>query len=482
MTNKMTPAIVVCVFLCGTTAFAHRIDEYLQATILSLETNRVQASMRLIPGVLVASSVIASIDSDGDGVFSDDEERAYAQRVLGDLSITMDGKSLQPKLLSWSLPQPAQMRDGLGEIHIEYVININYAINLLSGGKDRKLIIANHHLNRTSVYLMNVLVPQDPNLHILAQKRNEQQSFYELDYQQITAGDAGPGRPLAGVRVWLTGLPFASLFQLGMRHIAEGTDHLLFLLVLLLPAPLLVSGSRWSQPIGTRQSIFRILGIVTAFTIGHSMTLTLAALDAVHVPSRTVEVLIAVSIFVSALHAVRPIFPGREAWIAAFFGLIHGLAFAATLDRLGLGRWERVAGIFAFNLGIETMQMLVVAAILPSLMLLSRTGAYSVFRVAAALFAGIASLGWMAERVLGLQTPVDTIVNVFARHALLTAAGLFLMSLASRVLVTSPAQSKNFPSNQSWVHARSCQPVDCASAEAIGRPQGITASLSSERL
>jgi len=77
-------------------------------------------------------------------------------------------------------------------------------------------------------------------------------------------------------------------------------------------------------------------------------------------------VLIAVSILVSAVHALRPLFPGREARIAAFFGLIHGLAFASTLGELGLGRWERLAGILAFNLGIETMQLVVVAATLPS--------------------------------------------------------------------------------------------------------------------
>ncbi len=120
------------------------------------------------------------------------------------------------------------------------------------------------------------------------------------------------------VAAWLSGVQFSSLFRLGMRHIAEGTDHLLFLLVLLLPAPLLVSGLRWGPPSGVRQSLLRILGIVTAFTIGHSITLSLAALNAVNVPSRPVEVLIAVSILVSAVHACRPIFPGKEAWIAGF--------------------------------------------------------------------------------------------------------------------------------------------------------------------
>src|SRR5580704_9355172 len=107
----------------------------------------------------------------------------------------------------------------------------------------------------------------------------------------------------------MSALGFASIFRLGMRHIAEGTDHLLFLLVLLLPAPLIVAGTKWGPPTGARQSLLRIVGIVTAFTIGHSITLSLAALGAVTVPSHPVEVLIAVSILVSAVHAFRPIFP-----------------------------------------------------------------------------------------------------------------------------------------------------------------------------
>jgi hypothetical protein len=218
-----------------------------------------------------------------------------------------------------------------------------------------------------------------------------------------------------------------------MRHIAEGRDHLLFLLVLLLPAPLLVMGSNWGSPARVRQSLLRILGIVTAFTIGHSITLSLAALGAVTIPSRPVEVLIAISIFVSAVHAFRPIFPGKEAFIAGFFGLIHGLAFAATLDRLGLGRWEGVAGILSFNLGIETMQLLVVASILPSLLLMSRTRAYSVFRIGGAIFAGAASAGWVAERLFAVDTDVDRIVNLFAQHSLLIAISLFLVSITFRL-------------------------------------------------
>jgi hypothetical protein len=435
MKLKLT-ATVVCVLLLGRSAWAHRIDEYLQATIVSLQTNEAQASMRLIPGVMVAPSVIAAIDSNHDGVFSASEKQAYAQRVLGDLSITIDGKKVLPQSLSWSFPEPAQMREGLGEIQIEY------RVELPPGGSNRVLILMNHHLNPTSVYLMNAVVPRDRNLRILAQKRNEVQSVYELDYQQAGTADAASRSSTERFHTWLNGIQLASLFHLGMRHIAEGTDHLLFLLVLLLPAPLLAVGSRWDRPAGVYQSLLRILGIVTAFTLGHSITLSLAAMNFVHVPARPIEVLIAVSILVSAAHALSPIFPGREAWIAAFFGLIHGLAFAATLDRLGLARWERVAGILAFNLGIETMQILVVAAILPSLILMSQARVYSAVRICGALFAGAASLGWIVDRLFNVEVPVDIIVNAIATHALWIAVTLFFGSLACRYLVGSRGQQR----------------------------------------
>jgi len=197
----------------------------------------------------------------------------------------------------------------------------------------------------------------------------------------------------------------------------------------LLPAPLLVVASRWAGFAGVRQSLLRIFKVVTAFTAGHSITLALAALGLVRAPSRPIEVLIAVSILVSAAHAFRPLFPGREAAMAAFFGLIHGLAFAATLGELGLGRWQLVASILGFNLGIEAMQLIVVAVTMPSLVLLSRTRFYSVLRIGGALFAGFVSLGWIAERLLGLHSPVDVVVNGVAHYAVWTAVGLLLLSV-----------------------------------------------------
>lgn len=151
-------------------------------------------------------------------------------------------------------------------------------------------------------------------------------------------------------------------------------------------------------------------------------------------PNRPIEVFIAISILVSAIHALRPLFPGKEAAIAAFFGLIHGLAFASTLTQLGLGRWDRVIGILAFNLGIETMQLVVVAATMPSLILLSRMRAYSILRIGGAMFAGVASSGWIAERMFDLHNPFAMVVESLAHHAIWIAVAVFLISSIAYLL------------------------------------------------
>jgi hypothetical protein len=419
-------ATLICLALPG---FAHRLDEYLQATMISIGKDRVQFSMRLIPGVAVSNVVIGKIDTNRDGVISEGEGQSYARQVLNDLALSLDGQSLTPRIVSVHFPDIQQMRDGLGEIQIEFMAD------LPRGGDHRKLVIENHHQRRISVYLANCLTPQDQDIRVIAQNRNPTQSSYSLDYVQAGGPPASIGESLRQLG------SMENMFRLGMRHIAEGTDHLLFLLALLLPAPLIAFGSRWTGYTGLRGSLAQILKVVTAFTIGHSITLALAGLGVVVVPSRPIEVLIAVSILASSVHALRPIFPGREAFIAAFFGLIHGLAFAATLEQLGLERWVRVANLFAFNVGIETMQLIVVAATMPSLVLLSRTRAYSFVRVGGALFAGIASIGWLAERLLNVQIPVDFVVDGFARNSVWIAGALLLISLIAWWLPARPAKT-----------------------------------------
>lgn len=193
---------------------------------------------------------------------------------------------------------------------------------------------------------------------------------------------------------------FTSMIGLGMKHISEGTDHLLFILVLLLVAPLLPAPKKWGGFGGTKYSVRRLLLIVTAFTAGHSLTLFAGAVGWLRLPSQPIETLIAFSIFISAVHAIRPLFPGRELYVATGFGLIHGLAFAGTLISLNLGGWYMALSILGFNTGIELMQLFVIAVTVPWLILLAQTKDYTPFRILGAGVAGVISVAWMSERIL----------------------------------------------------------------------------------
>jgi hypothetical protein len=241
---------------------------------------------------------------------------------------------------------------------------------------------------------------------------------------------------------WLRG--FAAMFRLGARHIAEGTDHLLFLLALILPAPLVAAGRRWGGYAGGETALSRILKIVTAFTLGHSITLVLGVLGWVRLPGALVESAIALSILVSAVHALVPVFRGREALIAGGFGLVHGLAFAATLTEFGLDPWSLAASVLGFNLGIEALQLLVILAAMPWLVLLARSRAYGPVRVAGATLTGIAAAAWFAERALGLANPVAPLVEAFAAHAawLLVVLALLAGAVTLAGVETSPGRAR----------------------------------------
>lgn len=171
----------------ATPAFAHRVDEYLQATTLSVERDRVQAQIRLTPGIVVFPEVLAFIDTDRNGVVSDAEQRRYAERVLGDLSLTIDGERLALRLVSFQFGDLDVLRDGRG------VIAIDFAAALPRGGAERRLVFENRHFRRIAEYLVNGLVPRDPDIRLGAQHRSYDQSTYRLDYAK--AGDV-PRRPL----------------------------------------------------------------------------------------------------------------------------------------------------------------------------------------------------------------------------------------------------------------------------------------------
>jgi len=224
---------------------------------------------------------------------------------------------------------------------------------------------------------------------------------------------------------------FLPSLHLGIEHIAEGADHLLFLVMLLLPAPLLAANGRWVRRDDLRRASWRVVHVVTAFAVGHTVTLVLGTVGLVHLDSRVVESLIAVSILASAGHAVRPLVPGGETAIAVGFGLVHGLAFAALIDQLGLGRGSLVVDLLGFNLGIEITQLLVVALLMPSLVLLSRTGLYRGVRVTLAVAGAALAAAWLVERVAGVTIgPLARLSAVLVAHPLAVAGVLAAAAVA----------------------------------------------------
>ena len=196
----------------------------------------------------------------------------------------------------------------------------------------------------------------------------------------------------------------------GIKHIAIGFDHILFLVALLLPAVLVrtkddrTGVTRWMPVADMHTAFITVLKIVTAFTIAHSTTLSLAALDVVRLPSRLVESLIAVSVLATALDNLWPFLP-RKRWLVAFsFGLIHGFGFASVLADLNLPNSSLLLSLLGFNIGVEVGQLALVAILIPLAYFTRTTRAYPrVALQAGSVAIAAVSLGWLLERSLNLQ-------------------------------------------------------------------------------
>lgn len=203
-----------------------------------------------------------------------------------------------------------------------------------------------------------------------------------------------PGAPPGA---WAT---FISFLYQGIVHLLAGLDHVLFLLVLVLPATLrTTSGAAHSDAPGWRPQLLQLAGVVTAFTVAHSLTLTLAALDIVRLPTAWVETVIAMSIALAALNVVWPVL-GRKTWKLAFaFGLVHGFGFASVLADLTGGESNLVVALAGFNLGVEAGQLGLLVLGFPALYLLARFRLYQRAMVPAILSSvGGISVFWVIER------------------------------------------------------------------------------------
>ncbi len=205
---------------------------------------------------------------------------------------------------------------------------------------------------------------------------------------------------LLNVKAALTPIDF--IWQ-GILHIWIGIDHILFLVVLLLPAVLVREDGVWRPVTDVKTAMWNILKIVTVFTIAHSITLSLAALEIIELPSRFVESTIALSIILVSLNVLFPKFRDGSLYIIFFFGLFHGLGFASVMGVLPYRITDLVKVLLGFNVGVEFGQIAIVACVFPIIFLLRKTSIYRPLLLhGGAIVICLIATYWFFERVLAL--------------------------------------------------------------------------------
>ena len=190
----------------------------------------------------------------------------------------------------------------------------------------------------------------------------------------------------------------------GIHHIVTGYDHVLFLLCLLLPSVMRRTPEGWRPVARLSQAALPVAGIVTAFTVAHSITLALAAMKWVSLPPSFIEPAIAVTIILAALDNLRPIFHGRRVIVTFLFGLIHGFGFAGVLAELRLPTAQFAWALLQFNLGLELGQLMIVGLAASLLFALRQGRHYPAWAIRGGSMAAI-TIGvlWFVERTANVS-------------------------------------------------------------------------------
>ncbi len=232
---------------------------------------------------------------------------------------------------------------------------------------------------------------------------------------------------LTKVSIWKG---FVAMIKQGVWHIWIGTDHIFFLIALILPAVVWRRRDEELSPLKSWKPVDRfkpafsyIIKIITFFTIAHTITLSLAAMQIISLPGWIVESIIAFSIGLAAFHNIKPIFKGRD-WVIAFvFGLFHGFGFASVLGDIGLKDEFLVYSLLGFNIGVEIGQLVIIALIFPILYLIRKRKSYPKILIGGSIFLILASIYWIIERVFDVNLGVeDTITYWLSEFA--TKVGL----------------------------------------------------------
>jgi len=191
MMRRMGVSALLALSLTGGAA-AHRLDEYLQATLIGVTRDGTDLEIQLTPGVAMLPVLIAVIDQDRDGRISTEEELAYVGRVAREVELRVDGVPAPLRLIESKFPTLEVMREGLGTIRMK----------LRTARRGHALRFENRHLPQVSAYLVNCLAAPSDGLVVRRQERDEAQRSIQFEYS-FSAG-AVPGRPVA----WIALGPF----------------------------------------------------------------------------------------------------------------------------------------------------------------------------------------------------------------------------------------------------------------------------------
>jgi hydrogenase/urease accessory protein HupE len=304
--------------------------------------------------------VTPEVDDQGGRLLAEaaDGDRAAAERVAGFLRdyarFSIAGEACQPGRIAIRGSSA-----GEGKVVLEMALSCPKSAGVLAIQDDWPEVLGAHFQT-----VLSVRVPERPSVEF-AFLEDRRSATLDL----AAAADTG----------WV------SFVAMGVEHILGGIDHLLFLLALLALA----------------RGLWQTVKIVTAFTVAHSVTLSLAALGLVDVPARIVEPLIAASIvWVAVENLVAPAAVGRRWLIAAIFGLVHGLGFAAALTELDLSRQALVRALIGFNVGVELGQLAFIAVVLPPLAWASRAGRLPRLPQLLSVIVAAAGAVWLVERLI----------------------------------------------------------------------------------
>lgn len=373
MMRLLASLLALAAMLWAPGAQAHKAsDSYLNLTV---EGARIEGRWDI---ALRDLELAVGLDADGDGALTWDEVRArhgaIAAYALTHLKLSAGGADC-----------PLQVTQQLVDSHTDGA----YTVLMLQGACAAPV--------ETLAVGYTLLAEVDPQHRGLLALRHGAATSSAI----LGPDNARPQLQLAEPSGWRQFLEYA---KQGVWHIWIGVDHILFLLSLLLPAVLLYRDRQWVGREGFRSAGMDVLRVVTAFTLAHSLTLTLAALGVLALPSRLVESAIAASVIVAALNNLRPLYQRGRVLFAFGFGLLHGFGFASVLADLGLPQGALLLSLVGFNLGVELGQLAIVAVFLPLAWWLRKGLFYRrVVMLGGSVAIALVAAIWLAERSLDLQ-------------------------------------------------------------------------------